>query len=100
MAFVVVHYTRQEIVLCVLNLTLDTNYICQNIREIFTQTNYRYIYQCSNLTSARQPQADDFPSGLIIVAQKTCQSARMADDLKVYFELIISEDMFKAPRFF
>ena len=24
----------------VLNLTLDTNYICQNIREIFTQTNY------------------------------------------------------------
>ena len=43
MAFVVVHYTRQEIVLCVLNLTLDTNYICQNIREIILRYFKRYL---------------------------------------------------------
>ena len=56
--------------------------------------------QGSKLTSARQPQADDFSSGLTIVAKKLCQSARRADDLKEYIELIIFQDLFVAPRFF
>ena len=37
--------------------------------------------QCSKLTSARQPQADDFGSGLTNILKNRYLSARMADIL-------------------